>query len=379
MSKTKSNSAYFGLLTVARDKFISDINTAKARKKERLKLMNENLRPGGSAFEKERASIFEDYEKDTEKAKREVLSAIDKGFEDAAAAERLKIHGIADAAASLRVLESLRGLPVSAVEFKELVDMFGGRSVWSDKALRGIAQQNGINTKGLLEPELSEKMEVLAELKEKFEKTLEEFNVERQDADLLSVSLSDPFIRFAEERFSGGFVNFEWSAERKAAALMDECARERNPYLVASKVNNILETADVATARAMVERLEEKDAGYWHDILSRGAAAGLAAFKKREKAEYERLAEEVASPDLIAEYARMNVYQKTIAKEHSKANKVTRAGIDYLKTEEGKKELAELLGVNREFRQQREEENKAAEEREQIAKEQAHINQILNG
>ena len=379
MSKMKSNCDYFGLLTVARDAFISNINAAKARKKERLKLMQENLRPGGSAFETERASIYNDYAAETAKAKREVLSAIEKGFEDAKEKELLKVHGIADAAASLRVLESLRGLPVSAAEFRELVSMFGGRSVWSDKALRGIAQQNGINTKGLLEPELSEKMEVLAELREKFEKTLEDFNVERQDADLLNVSLSDPFIRLSEERFSGGFVNFEWSAERKAAALMDECARENNPYLVASKINNILETSDVATARAVVARLEEKDAGYWHDILSRGAAAGLAAFKKREKAEYEKLSEEVASPDLIAEFARLNVYQKTIAKEHSKANKVTRAGIDYLKTEEGKKELAELLGVNREFRQQREEENKAAEEREQIAKEQEHINRVLNG
>lgn len=375
----RSNSDYFGLLTVARDAFISNINAAKARKKERLKLMQENLRPGGAAFEKERSSIYEDYKNETEKAKREVLSAIDKGFEDAKEKELLKVHGIADAAASLRVLETLRGLPVSAAEFKELCSMFAGKSVWSDKALRGIAQQNGINTKGLLEPELSEKMEVLAELKEKFEKTLEDFNIENKDVDLLGVSLSDPYIRLAEERFSGGFVNYEWSADRKAAALLDECSKERTPYMVASKVNNILETADVATARAMVERLEEKDAGYWHDILSRGAAAGLAAFKKRERAEYEKIGEECANNDLIAEVSRLNIYQKTVVKEHSGANKITRKGLDFLKSEEGKKELAELLGVNREFRQQKEEENKAAEEREQIAKEQEHINRVLNG
>lgn len=345
----KSNNEFFGLLSVVRDKFAGDIKSAKRLKKQRYEDMRENLKPGSPAYIKEQASLADDYAESVRVARSEALDAIEEGYSKAINAEKSKLRGFCDAAPVLRSLELLKGLPLTVEEFGELVDIYGGKSYWSDKCLKEIADNNGIDPAGMIEPDFGYKMQVLTDIRDHFLRKIENFDIENEDVDLLGVSLSDNMIRLSEGKLTGDYINYQFTPERRARMMLDDAGKLNNPFLIASRVANILKTADIETARAVAD-IVENSKGFWSNIASYGGvSAGLAAFHDRERTHYQKIADQCAELSLTAEVSKLSPAEKAIAKANSKSNKITRRGLDFLHTPEGARELAEFQRIGLEL------------------------------
>lgn len=344
----KSNNEFFGLLAVCRDKFTADIKAAKRLKKQRYEDMRENLKPGSPAYLKEQASLADDYAETVKRARSQALDAIEEGYSKAVNAEKSKLRGFCDAAPVFRSLELLKGLPLTVEEFSELVDIYGGKSYWSDKLLKEVADNNGIDPAGMLELDFGYKMQILTDIRDYFSRKIENFDIERDDVDLLGVSLSDNMIRLTEEKLTNGFINYSFTPERRARMMLDDAGKLNNPFLIASRVSNLLKTADIETAGAVADIVENSE-GYWSSIASFGLSAGLDAFHDRERTHYQSIADQCAELSLVAEVSRLSPAEKAVAKANSKANLITRTGLDYLHTAEGAQELAEFQHIGLEL------------------------------
>lgn len=369
----KSNSQFFSTVMVVRDKYTSDIHRAENIREARRKKMNENLKLNSPAYTEEREALQRDYETAIDKAKTEALKAVEDCYIRCEAEEIAKIRSISGAADSLRLLQTVAGLPVSMTEYRQLVDIFGGKNFWVDKALKSLATDNGIDTSGMLEPDFSDKMKVLSDLKNRIDDFIKFGNV-----DDLNMGLSDPALRLAEEKYTGGYVNFDFSPKRKALALLDEAKKINNPVVIGDKIANILESCDIRVGLEILQEVEQNTA-YWGNIRTlSNLSQGINAFRAREKEEYKELSNMVATDELIAEVRRMSSAERTIALHNSQANKITRRGIDYLRSEQGQVELADLIGINEEYREKWEKEAAEIKAAYEMKQEQKHIEEVLS-
>lgn len=369
----RSNNEIFGTLAVIRDAYSMNVRAARNKEKQRRKDMMENLKAGSPAFIRERDSIGEDFKHEIDSAKEEALREIETAVFNAQAREKAKVRLLATTTESMRQLEALKDVPVSVEEFNELCAVFGGRNYWVDKNLRKIASENGIEKTPMLEPDFSSKMAVINDLEKRFT----DF-VKYGDPEELNMPVCDVALRMAEETFTGNYCNYEFSPERRALQIIDKAQQARTPFEVAGRINNALMTADLKTCWKILEQVE-KDSAYWNNIRSLGGlSAGIAQFKARQKKEYQEIASQCADNSMIAEVSRLSLAERTIAKDASGSNMITRKGLDYLRSAEGRSLLADVRSLDRSLKAENREEMTAQRERQELAEEQARIEKILN-
>ena len=336
-----NETAFFDVCTVVRDRFARDMRKAsedyEKRKKEiERDYKNEKLR---AEHQQNKARFTAAKETAAEKAKKEILDE----YEKASITERARVSCITVGADTMRALDALRGVPISAEEFAIIAESCANKGYWAGVKLRELARENGILSDAGLPATYTQKTMALHTARDRMLDFIERGDVE--SADFL---ITDKAFRMLESDFSNGFAGgYRKSAAKEAALLIDKAKSCGDPFNVAIFMKNAIETAS-DEVRAELVKAASADNSYWGTVREMGGLSlVLDKIEKENKISEKDALPLVADARLAKEVSRLSEAERKAALYGSSIvpdstgheRKIDKAGLDFIKTEEGKKQV----------------------------------------
>lgn len=359
---------FFDICIVIRDRFIKEYEKAKKAYEEKSQEIQRDYKNERARAESQ--ANKERFERAKEEAAERLKKDLEAEFIKAEAVEQAKVSAVKIGADTLRALDGLSGVPVSAEEFSLLAKGCEGSGYWVTKRLKMIAEQNGILAGEGLEASYSEKMAALTEAKTR----LEEYSL-HYDPEKFFVGVDDRAIRRLESQFSNGYINYNVSPEKRAALLLDDVVKCGDVMTAAVRVRNLLQTVTDEKVKAEICKTLESDSSFWRNVSEFGGLTSLlsAYTKERKQTEKEALKITKDARD-AATVARLSEAEKKAAlwgasispDNAGSERKIDKQGLAFLETEAGKAKIKEFERIAEKTAAYISDKKAEAERREQI-------------
>ena len=336
---------FFDLCIVCRDRFVKERERADKAYNTRKEEITRGYK--GELAQKEARENKEKWEQAKDNAVAVLKHDIETAFIKTEAKERARVSAVNIGSEYARALDSLKGVPISREEFELIAAGCAGRGYWVTAKLKKIAEENGILSAAGLDASYSEKMSALNEAKERL------FNfAEKYDPDSLPIGVDDRSFRRLEGAFSGGFVNYHMSAEKKAALLVDSAVEGGDIMSTAVKIKNILETCgDDAVRAEILKRVSDENSGFWSNVRDLGGLSSvLSEYSAEVKLKEKEALNLVKDARLAGEVSRLTdaeraaaLWGSSISPENAgDKRRIDSKGLEYIRTDEGKQRIKEF-------------------------------------
>ena len=246
----------FAAAAVCMDMYKQKFDTAKAKKEERFKRLNQNYKAGSPLFVEERNKITPDFNKEVEDARTELLSEFEDILDKTIVHEKAKVTVVTGSTKELLgTLKYLQDMPVSVDEYTTLTDSFGGKFYWIDRFLEKVADNNGIKKTGV-QPSLTVKLEVLETLAENVRNFINEYDGEDK---VFSITSSDKYIFSLEDKFTNGYAGIYLDAREQAKRMVSNALNKGDSLERGVTIANMLRTSTPEMQEEILSILAEND------------------------------------------------------------------------------------------------------------------------
>lgn len=162
------------LIREARTAFQAKIIDAEQIKKRELESLKSDYIPGSKTYQAKQAEIEQTYTQAVINARSKLAEAVTGEIQSLKQFEVARVGRI-DADVMEKV-NSLRGIPMSAIELQAILDKHGS-SYWTQRAVASLAEENGVSQSELKIPaSIDAKLSVLAQLEEQLDKMMNDFD-----------------------------------------------------------------------------------------------------------------------------------------------------------------------------------------------------------
>lgn len=357
---------FFDLCGVVRDRYAAEIRRAKDQYNKRKKEIKENYKGALEKEENEKSKLryVEAMETAADKAKK----AIEEEFTKAEIREKAKVSAVLIGSEYVRALDNLQGVSISLEEFKLIADGCAGRGYWVESKLRKLAEENGIEKAPGLDAPFSEKMAALETAKSRMLEYIEKADIENPD-----FLITDKALRQLESDFSNGFTHYDMSAEKRAGLLLDKAKTCDTLPGVAVFIKNALETSTPEVCAEIVKAIS-KDSPYWESVKEYGLGAVLDKISKEESKSAKECLHLVYDARLAGAVSVLSEAERQAAlygssiypADGTQERKIDKQGLDFLKTEEGKRQIKRFELIEKKAAEHVAEKKAEAEERARL-------------
>lgn len=258
----------FDLLRVARDTYRAEYPKLTEARDKRKQAVKQDFRPSSPRYKAEMDAADNAFDSDLEILRKKLRFEIEPEF--AAARDEILTEAASLDSPLLDKLERISGFQMDKSEVLALAELYSGRSYWSDRVLRDLAQRNGVDLAGegvRLQPGIGARLEILSELREQFEDLLTNFDGNGYKS---MVILSDNRLKTAEARGTNFFFEDTRSDEQTAWRVIAEIRNETNLTERVNRLTNALHNASESVRERLLAVLSTSD---WAADIT--ACAGL--------------------------------------------------------------------------------------------------------
>ena len=242
----------FDNVAVLRDTFDAGYKKLEDRRK-RESTENKRLYKPGEPLRQHEEESKAKFKEDLEKLRDKMREDFEEVYTHEAAKQQARVLKRPDSV-TFETLKSLEGLPISEREYAFLIDNYRGRSLWSDKMLRRLAEANDIEVGDRLDPGVETVMSVLDDLKARVELFISAEGKDRGSYVVLD-SVHDARLAKIEKRLSAG-ADPGFTPDKQAKRLLLEAADSFNVLEQTQKLSHAYNTASPAVQAEMIDLLE---------------------------------------------------------------------------------------------------------------------------
>lgn len=211
----------FDRVAVLRDAF--DLRTKQlAKRREEERRQNERAYKPGDFLRKAEEESKAYYKKEMEAARESFQKQFDSLYNAEITRQKARILGRPDTQ-TMAFLQALEGVPVTEYELKCIAENYRGRSVWTDRVMKKLAEENGINTRGWFDPSPGAVLEVLDNLQGKAAIFLSAEGKERDEYPTLAALHDSTLSRLEDSLLSGTDPGF--SPQKQAMKILHRAAQ----------------------------------------------------------------------------------------------------------------------------------------------------------
>ena len=252
----------FDLSLTIKDAFDRQYNVLRNRRNEEHTRILKMYRPEAVGKADEESKRY--YETELAKLQKKCLDEFAAEYESVVKVQKAKVAARPDRL-TLERLHALEGLPVTEQEFKWIAETWGGKGYWTDKILQRIAEQNGVDCRRMFDPDAGRIMEIVNDLKNRFEIYINADDAER-DYDSVLYSMHPGQIMRLESLLDEG-QNPGYSPKKQAARILHEAANAPNVLRQAEILSKTYRTAPVRVRMEMIKQIQNGEIRLYDDVL----------------------------------------------------------------------------------------------------------------
>lgn len=260
-------------------------------KEEKKNNVKRDFKQGTQRYNEELKKIEQDFDKSIKTLKADCRELYEPLLAELEEQERAKAGVV-----NRHLLEEMslfQNMTLTADEFGALLGRYGNKDYYVDRVLEAIAEKNGITTCGKtttgeplkIEPSLSNKLHILAELKEQAEYIIDRFGTPNEDTKARVGALFPSVLERAEMLYTNGLYQDGLNSRQVAIRVIDSVrANPGNGYKI---INNAYENGTNATKSALLFALStEKDSVVLNAIKRSNLSTAVDAFSDNERTKY---------------------------------------------------------------------------------------------